>query len=43
MSDGGFSFRVPRQGDESLQLSLLRNGEEFSSIALGEKIAEAGF
>lgn len=43
MSDGGFSFRVPRQGDESLQLSLLRNGEEFSSIPLGEKIAEAGF
>jgi len=39
----GFVFRVPRQADNSLQLSLLKDDSVFSVFDIGSAIADAGF
>ena len=41
--EGLFTFRLPRQGDGSLEMELLRDGSHYETFALGELIARTGY
>ena len=41
--DGLFTFRLPRQADDSIVLELLRDGRHYEDFPLGELIARTGY
>lgn len=43
LPDGTYSFRVPRQGDGTLSLDLLLDGEKIDEYPIGEHILRAGY
>jgi len=43
LPDGTYLFRVPRQGDGSLSVDLLLDGEKVDSYPIGEEILRSGY